>query len=266
VIEASLVNKLQQRLNKGRATVYKLINEVSRDQKLPPEQAALYLAVDSGINIAKYASPQDWAMLQRSNQPTSSFVPTPSKPPTLSPRPAVTKQKSKQKPKRGKNIWVVQGRNYKINKAVESFLRSVGLTPMEFLKAAKKPSAHIGEILESAFDQAAAVVVLLTPDDLAKLSTKFLTDHDGDYERKLTPQARPNVLFEAGMAFGRNPNNVVIVEFGTLRPFTDVAGRHVVRMNNTPQKRKELIQKLRLAGCDVDDSGASWMDEGEFSL
>lgn len=149
---------------------------------------------------------------------------------------------------------------------MDSFLRSVGLTPMEFLKAAKRPSAHIGEILESAFDQAAAVVVLLTPDDLAKLQPKFQTEHDGEHERKLTPQARPNVLFEAGMAFGRNPNNVVIAEFGKLRPFTDVSGRHVVKMNNSPQKRKELIQKLRLAGCDVDDSGASWIDEGNFSL
>ncbi|HEY1526124.1 MAG TPA: TIR domain-containing protein [Candidatus Angelobacter sp.] len=264
-IDPDLIRTLQTRLHKGRAQIYKDIKKISSTQILEPRLAALYLAVDNGINVSRFASGGDWAVLQRSQQPVSQ---SPTVPPTNAPakrKPKNNKTKQIRK-KRGKNIWVVQGRNSKINRAMEDFLRSIDLKPMEFLKPAKRPSAHIGEILESAFEKAAAVVVLLTPDDLAKLNKKLIKPDDEDYERKLTPQARPNVLFEAGMAFGRNPDNVVIVEVGKLRPFTDISGRHTVRMNNSAAKRKELIQKLRLAGCDADDSGTSWLQTGEFTV
>ncbi len=265
-IEAELLQKLKDKLGRSQAAIYARIDQVSRDQFLEKRLAALYLAAESGINISKYASRDDWALLQQSNQPRSLPARVPD---STTPRGTGRIRRpppNKKTRRRGKKIWVVRGRDKKINRAMDSFLSSVGLDPMEFLKAAKKPAAHIGEILDSAFDEATAVVVLLTPDDQAKLNRRLLTGDDGDYERKLTPQARPNVIFEAGMAFGRNPKNVVIAEFGKLRPFTDISGRHVVKMNNTPQKRKELIQKLKLAGCDVDDSGERWLDEGDFSL
>ena len=41
-------------------------------------------------------------------------------------------------------------------------------------------------------------------DDLAKLRDIYLIKDEKPEE--FTPQARPNVLFEAGMAFGRNPD------------------------------------------------------------
>jgi predicted nucleotide-binding protein len=52
--------------------------------------------------------------------------------------------------------------------------------------------------------KARAVLVLLSPDDEAKLRDLFISPSDGSFERELTPQARPNVLFEAGLAFGRD--------------------------------------------------------------
>lgn len=266
-IDPQLIEKLEVKLGKRRSRIYALIDEVSRNQFLNKRLAALYLAAESGINISRYASEDDWAALQRSNQPR----PNPREVPESLPHQSTGRARRsppprRRTPRRGKKVWVVQGRNKRISRATYSFLSSAGLEPMEFLKAARKPAAHIGEILDSAFDQAAAVVVLLTPDDQGKLNRKFLTPDDDDHERKLTPQARLNVIFEAGMAFGKNAGNVVLVEFGKLRPFTNISGRHVVKMNNSPQKRKELLQKLRLAGCDVDDSGERWLDEGDFSV
>lgn len=94
-------------------------------------------------------------------------------------------------------------------------------------------------------------LVLITGDDLARLDPRFLTDNDPDYEKKLTPQARPNVLFEAGMAFGRHPERTILVRLGHSREFSDVAGRNEIRMSNRAEARQELVDRLKTAGCDV---------------
>lgn len=129
-----------------------------------------------------------------------------------------------------------------------------------------KPSPYIGEILDTAFSKAQAVVVLFTPDDEAQLKREFLRTGDPSYERKLTGQARPNVLFEAGLAFGTHPGQTVLVEIGKIRPFSDTAGRHVVHLNNSTEKRRELMIKLKNAGCNVDFESSDWETEGHFDL
>ncbi len=129
----------------------------------------------------------------------------------------------------------------------------------------KKPAPYIGEVLEAAFANARAVVVLLTPDDLAQLRPDLLTPSDKPYERTLTGQARPNVLFEAGMAFATHPGQTVMVQLGNVREFSDIAGRHVVHMSNDYSKRLELVTKLKNAGCDVDTGGSDWVGQGDFT-
>jgi len=66
--------------------------------------------------------------------------------------------------------------------------------------------------------------VLFTPDDEARQRDEFHTPHDEAYETELTPQARPNVLFEAGMAMGRDERRTILVQLGKVRPFSDIAG------------------------------------------
>lgn len=129
-----------------------------------------------------------------------------------------------------------------------------------------QPSPYVGTILETAFREAAAVVVLLTPDDEAKLRKHFVVSRDPSYEKKLTGQARPNVLFEAGMAFGRDPNSTILMQIGDIRPFSDVAGRHILRMSNQATSRQELATKLANAGCNVNTSGSDWLTTGDFKL
>jgi predicted nucleotide-binding protein len=149
-----------------------------------------------------------------------------------------------------------------------AFLRTIGIRPIEWNSAiamTKKPTPYVGEILDAAFANARAVVVLLTPDDLAQLRQDLLTPNDKPYERTLTGQARPNVLFEAGMAFGTHPDQTVMVQLGNVREFSDTAGRHVVRMSNDYSKRQECATKLRNAGCEVDLAGSDWVTAGDFT-
>lgn len=125
-------------------------------------------------------------------------------------------------------------------------------------------SPYIGQVLDAALDHAAAIVVLMTPDEIAYLQPQY--GHGaGDAETQPAPQARPNVLFEAGMALGRDPKRTVLVEVGDVRPFSDVAGRHAIRLTNSSEVRQELARRLATAGCDVDVRGTDWHSAGDFT-
>ena len=90
---------------------------------------------------------------------------------------------------------------------------------------------------------------------------------DEEHEKKLTPQARPNVIFETGMAFGFCPERTIIVEFGRLRPFSDIGGRHIIRFDGSDTKRYELVEMLKTTGVVVDIKGkTNWLTIGDFSL
>lgn len=165
-------------------------------------------------------------------------------------------------------VFVIYGRNERARSSLFTFLRSIGLAPREWPQLVRdtgKGSPYIGDVLDAAFSKAQAVVVLMTPDDLAQLRESFRSPHDPPHESQLTGQARPNVLFEAGMAMGRNPDRTIIVELGTVRPFSDIAGRHTVRLSNDSAARQELAQRLETAGCAVDLSGRDWHSEGDFT-
>jgi len=134
-----------------------------------------------------------------------------------------------------KIVFVVHGRNVHLRDSLFAFLRAVDLKPLEWsqaITATGEGSPYIGQVLDAAFSKARAVVVLMTPDDEAWLKKEFLDGYDEQYEREPTGQARPNVLFEAGMAMGRDSKRTVLVQIGYLRPFSDVGGRHVLRLDN----------------------------------
>ncbi|MER7557336.1 nucleotide-binding protein [Nocardioides sp. NPDC126508] len=169
-------------------------------------------------------------------------------------------------PHDSRSVFVVYGRNGQLRAAMFDFLRSINLTPMEWNHAVEltgKGAPYIGEILDAAFEYAQAIVVLLTPDEIAYLQPRFSTTDDP--ETQPAAQARPNVLFEAGLALGRNPDRTILVEVGDVRPFSDVAGRHAVRLNNTPASRQTLAHRLKTAGCEVNLNGTDWHTTGDFT-
>ncbi len=148
-----------------------------------------------------------------------------------------------------------------------TFLRSINLAPMEWSHAVEltgQGSPYIGEVLDAALDNAAAIVVLMTPDEIAYLQPQY-GHGESDAELRAAAQARPNVLFEAGMALGRDPRRTVLVEIGEVRPFSDVAGRHAIRLTNAIERRQDLAGRLKTAGCDVDLLGSDWHTAGDFT-
>jgi predicted nucleotide-binding protein len=166
-----------------------------------------------------------------------------------------------------RSVFVVHGRNGALRKSMFDFLRSIDLSPIEWTDAIAMTgsgSPYIGDVLDAAFDHAQAVVVLMTPDEVAYLQPQYGSG-EGDPETSPSAQARPNVLFEAGMALGRDATRTVLVEVGQVRPFSDIAGRHAIRLTNAASSRQALALRLQTAGCDVSLTGTDWHTSGDFT-
>jgi len=166
-----------------------------------------------------------------------------------------------------KKVFVIHGRNLDLKNAMFEFLRSLTLFPIEWnqaIKATSKGSPSIIEIIDSGMGMAQVMLILLTRDDEAKLRDKFVDPHDPVYDKELTPQARQNVIFEAGMAMGRYPDRTVLTQVGYLRPWSDVSGIHITHMDGSSERRRELVTKLENAGCKPDISGTDWLTSGNF--
>jgi predicted nucleotide-binding protein len=165
-----------------------------------------------------------------------------------------------------RKVLVVHGRNEPARRGLFEFLRAIGLDPIEWSEAIQmtgQASPFIGDVLDAAFGAAQAVVVLQTPDDVAHLHESLT--YPGDPECSPQMQPRPNVLFEAGMAMGRNADRTVIVELGQVKSFSDIHGRHVVRLDNSVGRRQELANRLTTAGCAVKLTGTDWHDAGDLT-
>ena len=166
-----------------------------------------------------------------------------------------------------RDVFVVHGRNATARIAMYEFLRSIGLRPIEWneaVSATGTASPYIGQILDAALSGPQAVVVILTPDDEVRLREGLREPGDQPYESELTGQARPNVLFEAGLALGQYPDQTILVEIGQVRKFSDIDGRHIIRMDGSTTKRADLANRLKTAGCPVRLEGTDWLHAGNF--
>ena len=219
---------------------------------------------ENELSLVRTTIPPEWYVVEKGHDVTDTYITAP---------PGSMKQTNPAKEliqsTDSRKIFVVHGRNEQLRDSMFQFLRSIGLHPIEWSEAVAstgKGSPYVGEILDKAFEEAPAIVILLTPDDEGRLLLRFQGDTDPIHETQLTPQARLNVVFEAGMAMGRCSDRTVIVEVGTLRPFSDISGRFVIKLDNTMKKRQDLANRLEKAGCSVNTKGTDWHTCGDFSL
>lgn len=271
-IDRRLLERLEKKLGLSRSRIYARIAERGQALALPPEQAAIALALESRVSVTGVASAEDLAAVRSAAVAQAPHVApaAPAPAPAPAPRKTIRKNTTRKRPTKrpkGKKVFVVHGRNLALRTSMFRFLRALGLEPIEWshaVKFTKTGSPYIGQVLDSAFKAASAVVVLLTSDDQARLKKEFVKKNDPKWEASLTGQPRPNVLFEAGMAFGRHPDSTILVQVGDLRDFSDIAGRHVIRLHDGVEARQQLAERLDAAGCKVDTSGTDWFSEGSF--
>jgi predicted nucleotide-binding protein len=170
---------------------------------------------------------------------------------------------------RRRRVFIVYGRDRKLYSEVCLFLRALKLEPLEWntiVEATQRGTPTIIQILEQGFAMAQAAVVLLTPDDEARLRPHFHQEDEPEYEKNLTPQPRPNVLFEAGLALAKFPNSTILVRFDKrTRLFSDIAGVHLVDLRNDIETRAHFARRLESCGLSVDQGTTGWQSLGDFT-
>lgn len=166
-----------------------------------------------------------------------------------------------------KKVFIIHGRNKTAYNEFVTFLTSLRLDPIEWdqaIRLTNKSSPYIGEVIDAGFKESQAIVVLLTPDEIVTLKKEL---QDNDEERKKRYQARANVIFEAGAALARYPQQTIFVQMGTQSLWSDIDGIHIIRINNDTKNRRALINRLEIAGCTMDITGSNlWLSQGNLDV
>lgn len=151
-----------------------------------------------------------------------------------------------------KKVFVVSGRNEKLRLSVFNLLRALKLEPMEWMEVIRETgetSPYLSQAIMKSIEKAGAVVVIMTPEEEAKLDEKFWME---EADEKTYRQPRPNVIFEAGLALGMKESKTIILQFGELRIFSDILGKHVTKYRGLDMENDfkcDLLDKLKIAGC-----------------
>lgn len=258
-----LMVRLEKALRLSKRRVQELVQESARVNRVTRDIAAFIVAGDNGISYDRYASSEQMAILR--GVPTHTAVtPTATPVPTKAPpKSSVTTRRIKTT--KNNSLFVVHGRDTRLNEDIFAFLRAIGLNPMEWsqaVNAAKGANPNVTDIVKGALQKVQGVIVLFSPDEEARLKSKFRNSKDA---KSLESQARPNVIFEAGIALGAHHEKTLLVEVGDVRKISDIAGMHIVRLSNSATSRKELALRLKnKLKFKVDTSGDSWLTVGDF--
>jgi predicted nucleotide-binding protein len=262
-----LFEKIRNKRGLSRSRLYALIQEVQLNDHVSPHVALLKLASEVGIGINRYATDDDRAEL-RATARSIRYAP-PSHSPASKDSPSSRPPKAIKKT-RDNSIFVVHGRDIQLRDEMYSFLRALGLNPIEWDHAIKTATGGanpiVGEVIDNAMQKAQGIMVLLSPDEEAKLKNKFSGARDKKYGlNRLDGQPRPNVIFEAGLALGAHSDKTILVQVGDIREISDIAGKHIVHLTGTPQSRKALAQRLKdKLKFKIDTVGGNWLEIGQF--
>jgi|SRR5579871_838497 len=266
-IPSALRASIQRKL--GNVTprhVNRVIAEVGSDQLVSRRAAAMLLARKLKINFSRYATAEDRAEMRGHTvaQTHLDEPPLPTSTPSLVLREAP--KAAAVKPTKNNTLFVVHGRDKNLNEDMFGLLRALGLNPVEWAKAVAKTRGNnpdVDKIIGGQMKAVQGIVVMISPDEQAKLKAKF-RDPAVPTEAELQDQARPNVLFEAGWAFGAYPDKTLLVRVGNTRPISDLGGKHIMKLTNSAASRKEFAQRLKKMKFKVDTEGTSWLTEFDF--
>jgi predicted nucleotide-binding protein len=164
-------------------------------------------------------------------------------------------------------VFIIHGRNTVLVEEFRNWLSSLGLfaKPFEEIRTDLGGAPSILEIVHRGIMEARAIIVLITPDEFATLRPELRGERDKTAEIERW-QARPNVLFEAGMAFVMaGKERTLLLVAGDAELFSDVSGIHYERVPTDAAARERLKKTLSSMGCKVRDT-ADHHKRGNFQV
>jgi predicted nucleotide-binding protein len=266
-INPALLAKIAKKLNVGDKRVYAIIQKRAHDSNVESHVASLLVARDADVNYARFAMPEDRAEMRNagSHAPVHAQAPQGVAP---SPRKAGPAPMRPVKTTKNNSVFVVHGRDEKLRNSMFDLLLRFGLNPLEWNQAIHQAGGganpNIGRTINTMMKRAQAIIVMFSPDEQAKLKAKFCGRGEKTTLGKLADQARPNVLFEAGLALGAHPKKTLLVQIGKMRQISDIDGMHLLRLDGGPASRNDFAQRLRSMGFKVNTTGVDWMKVGDF--
>lgn len=144
-----------------------------------------------------------------------------------------------------KSVFIIHGRDLKARDRVVKFIKSMRLEWLTFESVSHGlgPNPYIANIILEGIRQADAVVALFTPDEQVAM---FGPDGELEIDNAQGPrwQARPNVIFEAGVAHGIAESKTLLVTLGAdVSMLSDLGGKHFVNLDQ-PKGSKMLRDGL----------------------
>lgn len=141
-----------------------------------------------------------------------------------------------------KRVFIIHGRDLKTVRDLEKFLSSLGFTVLKFKDLANSATQKfVIDVVLEAITNATVVIAVFTPDELAVLYEGQAVSKERSGRRW---QARPNVIFEAGIAYGISKEKTILVTAGAdVELFSDLSGLHFIRLDSETG-REDLRTRL----------------------
>ncbi|MGA4992211.1 TIR domain-containing protein [Nonomuraea bangladeshensis] len=167
-----------------------------------------------------------------------------------------------------RRVFLIHGRDDEFAGHMRELLSLLGLRVMEWeplvADAGHGPSPVLSDVIHNGFTRAQAIVALLTPDDVVALHPDLHLPREDWHELSPRCQPRPNVLMELGAALFAFRQHTIVLKVGDIRPMADLGGLNYVDFDGSATALRKLVQRLRTAGCEVDDSGSEWGRASRF--
>lgn len=263
-VNKKLLDALERKSGLSRSQINRRIAEEAATKHLTRDLAAVSLAASFRLPIHRLATPEQLAQLRGVAQAT---IPAVVSQPNIR---QAARARQKVKATRDNSIFVVHGRDAKLNADMYAWLSSIGLVPMEWdhaIKAAKGGANPIvGDVIREAMDRVQGVMILFSPDEETKLKSKLASVSDKKKNHHIKGfQPRPNVILEAGLALGAHSDKTILVQVGDIREISDIAGKHMVHLDSSFSSRKHLADRLESKlKFKVDLAGRTWQTIGNF--
>ena len=163
--------------------------------------------------------------------------------------------------------FIIHGRDTDAVEELVRFLTTLGVEHLSFDDVASSGTAlFIADIVVKGISAADVVIALFTPDEQAALYHPRTASYLGGRRGESRWQARPNVLFEAGVALGIARERTILATLGAdVELFSDVSGVHVIDLS-LPSAKRMLHKKLSrlFPDAELDPISAESPDAGDF--